>query len=354
MRITARKRVTAHTTPRQRESSIFTSAREVQNLDQPQSLWNRLAFRTRQQDPFCCSSTWQLSFHDAFSPKRRLLIRHSDDSLVAFAEKVLSSNNIYLTPIEPLWFFGNNVLGPHGLDLLTETLVDIKNYYAPVFPKIMISAIPPQGVVYNELRKRFSKDFALYRHSTDIQCAASLAGGLDGFQSRRSANHRRKLKKQVTRADAQGVTFERHIPASSTEVGDIYARMIAVELASWKGAGRCGMAEPRPKRFYDTMLRRLAASQGARVIFARHKDKDIGFIFGGMAEHAYRGQQFSYDDGWSGASIGNILQFEQIKWLCEEGAKRYDLGPLLGDRMDYKQHWAERKFHIETWMLERK
>ena len=333
--------------------SLFTSTREVQSLDRPQSLWNKLAIQTRQQDPFCCSSSWHLSFHDAFGPKRRLLIRHSNDSLVAFAEKTFSSGNIYLTPIESFWFFGNNVLGPQGVNLLRDTLIDIQRHYAPTFPKIVISAIPPRGAVYKELQENFVGQFAFYRHSLDIQCAASLAGGFDGFLSRRSSNHRRNMKKQGKRAAEKGVTFERCSPALGSEIDAIYARMISVELSSWKGIGRCGMAEPRPRKFYNALLRRMAASQGARIIFARHDDKDIGFIFGGMAGDIYRGQQFSFDDAWSDASIGNLLQLEQVKWLSEEGARRYDMGPLLGRHMDYKRHWTEKRFHIETWILEK-
>ena len=77
-------------------------------------------------------------------------------------------------------------------------------------------------------------------------------------------------------------------------------------------------------------------------------------LTGGMAGATYRGQQFSYDEKWRSASIGNIMQLEQIKWLCEEGAKRYDMGPLLGYGMGYKSHWTERKRRIETWILEKK
>lgn len=334
--------------------SFFSSTKEVQSLDRPQSLWNKHAIHTRQQDPFCCSSNWQLSFHEAFSPKRHLLIRHSDDSLVAFAEKMFSPENIYLTPIETLWFFGNNVLGPQGLGLLRDTLIDIERHYAPTFPKIVISALPPQGVIYKELRKTFSSEFEFSQQSSGIQCAASLAEGFDGFLSRRSANHRRKLKKQSRHAAEQGVTFERHCPASGSAVDAIYDRMLSVELSSWKGIEQCGMAEPQPRKFYNVMLRRMAASQGARIMFARHDDKDIGFIFGGMTGNIYRGQKFSFDDDWTHASIGNLLQLEQIRWLCEEGARRYDMGPLLGVHMDYKRHWTEKRFHIETWILKKK
>jgi hypothetical protein len=332
--------------------SLFTLSREVEILARPQSLWNGLAIQTRQQDPFCCSPAWQLAFHEAFSPKRRLLIRHSGDSLVAFAEKVFTSENVYLTPIEPKWFFGNNVLGPKGVALLRDILFDIERHYAPIFPKLMISAVPPRGGVYKQLRQKFS-EFSFTRHSSDTQCAASLVGGFDGFLSRRSANHRRNLKKQSRRAAQKGVTFERCNPSSVSEADAIYARMISIELASWKGIGECGMAQPGLKEFYHAMLRRMVASQGARVAFAKYEDKDIGFIFGGMIGDIYRGQQFSFDEEWRDASIGNLLQLEQIKWLCEEGARRYDMGPLIGPRMDYKRHWTEERFRIETWILEK-
>ena len=66
----------------------------------------------------------------------------------------------------------------------------------------------------------------------------------------------------------------------------------------------------------------------------------IGFIYGGMANNIYRGLQSSYDDEWKAYSIGNILHFEQIKWLCEESADRYDMGEIK-QHMRYKEHWTE-------------
>lgn len=88
-------------------------------------------------------------------------------------------------------------------------------------------------------------------------------------------------------------------------------------------------------------------SGSGRVMFARHEGRDIGFIFGALFGNVYRGQQFSYADDWKGASIGNLLQLEQIRWLCEEGAIRYDMGPQMG----YKRHWTERRTLITTLAL---
>jgi CelD/BcsL family acetyltransferase involved in cellulose biosynthesis len=230
----------------------------------------------------------------------------------------------------------------------------IAKEYAPHFPKILISGIRPRSLLAGSLIQAFSKGFAIYAHSGGIQCTASLSCGIDGFLSRRSANFRSKLKKAYKRASAKGVYFERALPTSPEEAAAIYARMIAVEETSWKGIHSCGMAESPAKEFYAAMIRRLSQSAGARIIIARYEGEDIGFIAGGLAGKIYRGQQFSYNDAWKEFSIGNILQFEQLKWLCEEKSVRYDMGPMVGQGMGYKVHWTEKRIPFQCWRLEKR
>jgi CelD/BcsL family acetyltransferase involved in cellulose biosynthesis len=143
------------------------------------------------------------------------------------------------------------------------------------------------------------------------------------------------------------VRFERCAPRSLAEADAAYLRMLRVERASWKGIGRCGMAEPPALDFYRRLLRRLACSAAGRVIFARCDERDVGFVLGGLAGDHYRGQQFSYAEDWRELSIGNLLQLEQIRWLCEEGVPHYDMGPW----MEYKDHWTERRQRIGTRLL---
>lgn len=316
--------------------------------------WTRAVLGTNQADPFCCTPVWQLSFHDAFSPKRRLLIKESSGNVLAFAEKVFGPENIVLTPIEPHWFFGCPLLGRQSVDFLAETIGGIEKLYAPFFPKIVISGIRPGGVLAKRLVSAFASSFQLLFHCSGVQCAASLAGGIDGYLSRRSGNHRGKMKRQKRRAMEQGVWFERIVPATPEESAETFARMLAVEKESWKGHGQCGMDQEPATSFYRIMLSRLASSKSARVVFARHEEKDIGYVFGGLAGSIYRGQQFSYVEDWRELSIGNVLQAEQIAWLCEEGTRRYDMGPLQGNKMEYKTHWTEKEMRIETWILSRR
>ncbi|AMK13060.1 hypothetical protein AWY79_17930 [Pseudodesulfovibrio indicus] len=316
--------------------------------------WIRAAVTTGQGDPFCCAPEWQMSYHEAFNPGRRLLIEASGGNVLAFAEHAPSPDEIFLTPIEAHWCFGCPLLGHDAVPLFEELLPEIERRYAPRFPRIVISGVRPDGPLPARLIRAFADRFDFYLLASSEQCGASLEGGLDGFLSRRSANHRKKLRKQRKRTQEQGVTFERHAPVAESEAAEVYARMLDVESRSWKGIGRCGMAETPALEFYDAMMRRLALLNGSRIIFARRDGRDIGFIFGGLAGAVYRGQQFSYDDEWKEFSIGNLMQVEQVGWLCEEGAARYDMGPLSGPKMGYKSHWTENRVRIETWALIRR
>lgn len=316
--------------------------------------WTQAVHRVEQADPFCCTPEWQMSFHDAFSPGRRLMVESSSNNVIAFAEYKSPAGLIYLTPIESHWLFGCPLLGVNAVELLADHLPKIEALYKPEFPRILISGIRPEGILPPQLFRHLGHHFDFFLHSSGIQCSASLEGGVDGFLSRRSGNHRKKLKKQFRVAKDAGIYFERVIPSTPEEAEQTYARMIAVERKSWKGIGKCGMTETPAKEFYDSMMYRLAKIRSGRIIFTRHEDTDIGFIFGGTTEGIYRGQQFSYDEAWKDYSAGNLMQVEKVKWLCEEGALRYDMGPIVGPKMGYKKHWTETGFKSETWVLAKK
>ncbi len=333
----------SHAKPR---ASVRAGSRAcgVPEFDAPDSAWNVAAAAPAQGDPFCCRTEWQLSFHDTFAPGRALHLRHDRGSVAAFAERNDARLGTLLEPVECSWLFGCPLLGSDAVDLLDALL---QEWAAAVLPNVLISGILPASTLRRQLLATFHGRRAIYQLEPNIQVSASLAGGLDGFLSRRTAHLRRNLGQQARRAAEKGVHYERHAPRSAAEADAVYARMLAVEQRSWKGIGRCGMAESPSREFYQVMLRRLAVSGGGRVVFARCGDDDIGFIFGGMAGGVYRGQQFSYIEAWSKFGIGNLLQIEQVRWLCEEGAQRYDMGP----KMDYKRHWTEVETRMDAWLL---
>ena len=311
--------------------------------------WNRLALATPQPDPFCSTTHWQLSWREAIEPRRPLLVQRSEDGLVHLVQHRLSDTAAF-GPIERSWLFGCNLLGPAALDLLGDLLANLAEEVRASAP-IVISGLDPVGQLLTSLKARFASAYAIERFRHEFQCAASLEGGLDGFLSRRSGNFRRNLRRAEKRAAEVELIFERYAPTSAQEADAVFDRMLAVEWTSWKGLSRSGMDAPTMVRFYSTMLRRLARTGDARVIMVKQDESDVGFIFGGRAGGFYRGQQFSFDEDWAAFSIGNLMQFEQVKWLCEEGASRYDLGPLLGPSMEYKHRWTELQLPIEAWIL---
>jgi len=89
-------------------------------------VWEKTAISTNQADPFCSTPAWQMAFHDAFAPARRLLVESSSSSLIAFAEHVESPEEVFLTPVEAHWCFGCPLLGKEAVHLLDETLPKVE------------------------------------------------------------------------------------------------------------------------------------------------------------------------------------------------------------------------------------
>ncbi|MBL9076226.1 MAG: GNAT family N-acetyltransferase [Planctomycetes bacterium] len=250
-----------------------------------------------------------------------------------------------LAPVEAHWLFGSPLLGPGAPALLGQLLDDFAARGER--PCVLVSGLPASAERRDAIAAVLLPRGRVRWLEPVVVCSASLDGGLDGWWSRRSGRFRRNLRQAERRAAAHGIGFERHVPRSAAESAAVYRRMLDVEQRSWKGIGRCGMAESPSREFYAAMLRRLAVAGAGRVVFARRGERDVGFVFGGMAGAVYRGQQFSFDDELAALSIGNLLQLEQLRWLVEERAERYDMGP----RMQYKLQWTETQVVLDAWLL---
>jgi Acetyltransferase (GNAT) domain len=316
-----------------------------ERLDHANSLLNQIAGNTEQVDPFCCRTEWQFSFHEAFSPHRKLYFRNSHDSIIAFAGFEHPNIGYILEPVESYWRFGCPLLGPDAVELLSSLLRE--EHICDRRPLVLLSGLIPGSSLFMKVLSNFKRHYDIIRLGPSVSRSASLAGNLDGYLSRRSANLRRNIRRAVLRLAGRDVVFERCLPASMEHADETYARMLAVEETSWKGIGQSGITVQPFSDFYRLMLRRLSLSGMARVIFARNGGRDIAFIFGGVTGGYYRGLQFSYANEWSRYSIGNLLQLETVRWLCEDGMARYDLGQAMG----YKVRWAELELQTENLLL---
>ena len=319
--------------------------RTPEEMDHAGSALNRAAAQTLQADPFSCRTEWGFSYHELQGNRRRLHLVEGEHGFVALAEVPRGDGVRVFEPVESLWHFGCPLLGTEPVAVLAEFLAPLEEKGTPF--GLLLSGLVASSPLVRELGREFAARLDLVRHRRVVLQSASLEGGMDGWLGRRSGHFRRRLRATLRRAAELGIEFERRVPRTAAEAAAVYERMLAVERKSWKGIGECGMAEGWSSPFYGTMLRRLAAAGDGRVVFARAQGQDIGFVFGGMAGGHYRGQQFSYAEDWSRHSVGNLLQHEQLHWLCEEGALRYDMGPW----MEYKTHWTEVEQVVETRVL---
>jgi hypothetical protein len=297
--------------------------------------WDALAVKAKAPDPQSGGSAWQIA---ALACSRRagsqIVLRQTSDSQVAFA-LTRTPRGCRLGPLESEWLFGSPLMGPDALGLLGDVVSELRADLQAVQIEIVVPGLNPRGLHARQINTAFPEALA---HPQDAHAAASLAGGIDGWLSRRSSNFRRNLKRARLRAQSEGIVFERAQPSSLAEADQVYERMLGVERKSWKGPVRKGLLQL--STFYRMVLRAYAERNCARVVIARHGSDDVGFCFGGASGGHYRGQQTSYRDDMSGLSIGTLMHFETARWLAEEGAQVQHFGPIQR-MMSYKYSLCE-------------
>lgn len=311
--------------------------------------WACLARTTSQGDPFSCGPCWNLAYYDIFHRTTPVFYARGRESVILFTRRE-DPDGIRFVPLEDSWMFGQPLLGNDAPVVLLRHLHELLGPYRYNMQGIYISGIRRSSDLAKMIFECYGRIFHLYAFEPWQNATASLMDGIPAWEQRRSANFRANLRKARHRADRLGITFERVLPTPDNWKA-VYARMTAVEEGSWKGLSETGLSESHQRKFYGALLCYLAENGAGRVMFARFENRDVGFIFGGIQGNVYRGQQFSYRQELARHSLGNLMQYEQIKWLVEEGITRYDMGSGTGPRMDYKTRWAEDYKALETWLL---
>jgi len=284
-------------------------------------------------DPYCSRSEWILSFHAAFAPQRTVYAWHQDGSYVLLAGQPDARVGFLVQPLEHLWGLAAPLVGPGAGALLGRLLAE------GVFPArvhLLLYGLPFDGDALDALAGALPAPFGQGLVGTTDRRIASLEGGLAGFLERRPPNVRRNLRKAQHRAGRAGVGFER-VPVTLDTFGDTYRRILAIERRSWKAAAGNGVDRGPMKRFYEKMIPRLLRRDAFRLVVARRGGEDLGYVYGGTVGRHFRGLQFSFVNEERGLSLGNLLQVEMVRWLCEDGFTTYDLGSVV----PYKERWAE-------------
>ena len=288
-----------------------------------------------QLDRYCSRTEWILPFHRAFHPERELCLYRSSQGFLALASNHHPGIGRHLEALECMWGFGCPLVGPGAAGLLEEVLAGWPDH--PFGPPVVLTGVPLTGPLARELVERLHRFYELRIVDLVSRYAASLEGGIDGYLSRRSSAFRRNLRSARRKVGASGIRFRRVGAVSSRDLPELYRRILRIERLSWKAGSANPADQGCMKEFYSEMLPRLARRDGLRVIFAERDGRDVGYVDGAVVGDHYRGLQFSFDVRLSKLSLGNVLQYQMLTWLCEDGFATYD----LGSQSAYKRRWAE-------------
>lgn len=298
-------------------------------------------------DRFCSSSAWILAASSALMPPRAPFSFAGPAGYFTAMRGIHPAGFPYVEPLELAWGLASPLVGRDAVALAADVvslLAARRDWRLAVFAGLTADG-PQRRALDRVLPARWERR----RGTPTIRHVASLAGGVDGFLSRRSRELRKSIRKSLRAAAEAGVVFESVQRSAAADAAALYARIQRIEAASWKAHEGVGISTGDMRVFYERMLPRLCDKRLQRTVFARRADRDIGYILGAVFEGEYRGLQFSYDDTHAELGIGSLLQYHQILELCEEGIGRYD----LGTEMDYKRRWAEEVMATEMLVLVR-
>ncbi len=287
-------------------------------------------------DHFCSSTDWILPAAEALMPNREPFLRRGEAGWVALMRGNASAEMRYLEPLEAMWGLACPLISTNAALFAREAQAALDDEVP--FEVLVLCGLAERSELFSEVAVRLDRRRELRIGPRTGRIVASLAGGLDGFLSRRSANFRKALKQAKKRVAEAGIVFEPYVPNGAPgEAALLYDRIVAIEHKSWKGREGTGIVDAPMNGFYRSMVRRLLARGTLRLLIGTRGGDDVAFVLGALASGTFRGLQASFDDDFADVSLGTAAHHEQIRLLCEEGVRAYD----LGTDVPYKRRWGE-------------
>ncbi len=300
-------------------------------------------------DPVCTTTHWIVPAAAAFAPRGKPRVWRGTHGIVALLEHENPKGPV-LTSFDTVWGFATPFVGPDPEALIGEVIEDLLpqlDFYA-----LSISGVDPASPFFEELQRLAPVGYT----DTADRCVGDLSAGFEAWLAQRSSRFRRSLRTALRDTEDAGISVEAVSPTSAPEVNAAIERILAIERRSWKTEAKSGLIGTDLGFFTRSMSQRFARSGGLRIMFATSEDvavedvagegvagassgsADVGYVIGGVVDDRYRGFQHSFDRDYADLSIGKLLQYRNIEWLCSEGITAYDLGM----HMDYKESYTDR------------
>jgi CelD/BcsL family acetyltransferase involved in cellulose biosynthesis len=297
---------------------------------------DRAALEAPDIDRFCSSSAWILPAAEALMPPGEPLVAAGEAGFLACVVRGRGPLRA-VEPCEASWGLASPLVGRDPA-LLAEAAAELLVERQREWDLLVLSGLPIGSPLCDRLARRLARRYRVGLGPTTRRHIASLAGGLDGFLSRRPRRLRKTLRQGLRRAAGAGVSFEALAARDPEEADALFERILDIERRSWKGRVGVGLAEEPMRAFYRLVGRRLARSGSHRLLVARAAGEDVAYVLGAVFGDTYRGLQFSFDERYTPLGLGNLGQYHQIAALEREpGIHSYD----LGTGGEYKIDWAE-------------
>jgi CelD/BcsL family acetyltransferase involved in cellulose biosynthesis len=300
----------------------------LDELDGESPRFDALIAGANDVDRFCSSTDWILPAARGLQPGRAPWLRRGEHGYVALMVAEHAGQR-WLEPLEAMWGLACPLAG-EPVGLAAEVADELRR--APPGAAVMLCGLQRHSLRLAAAARALDAGHRLGLGPPARRHVASLAGGIDGFLSRRTPNFRRALKKALRRAAGEHITF---VEDDDPDAG--WRRLLAVEERSWKGRDGVGIAASGMLDFYRLMVPRLHRRGALRLGFAQRDGQDLAYILGGIFGDTYRGLQFSFAADEEPLSLGNLCQYWQLERLCAENIALYD----LGSEVEYKRRWGE-------------
>ena len=311
-------------------------------LDAESAAFDATVAKTPEIDLYCSATDWILPAHEAFAPEQRSFVWRTENGYLAFALQDQAQG--VLMPLELSWGFPSPLIGETPEKMVGD-LAHLLDAQRRRWRVCAVGGVVPDSRAFRALILRLADHYRLHRGESTRRYRAWLRDGPDGFLARRSRDFRKGLRRSREKAKAIGLTFELVPDGSSAEA--VYERVLDVDRRSWKGREGVGLASSAMALHYRLQTARLTRRRALRLWFARHEERDVGYILGGLFASTYRGLQFAYDDAYASIGLGNLMQLVTIEGVAAEGITLYD----LGSDVDYKARWGDECFETMTVLI---
>jgi hypothetical protein len=216
---------------------------------------------------------------------------------------------------------------------------------------LFLREIPSRSRCLLELRELSrERGLRLYSQPSLDSPYINIEGTWESFERGLSQRFRKSLRNKINRLEAARVEVRFNSFSGVSEVEGILPDVMRLASESWSGQRGSSIASPANRRFYEPMMRMMAA-RGALKVWTLHLDDCLAsFEIHVACGRTVAAVKASYSPRWAWFSPGSVLEAHVVEELFRSAQfSRYD---LLGKNDFYKRRWTrELETHEEVFVF---